>query len=124
MLPPTVFSAAGRDFTIDDVLLAARACGDLVPIEAETAEALACARYAEGELWDREAVRGRKTEDRSAESPRCEARLIVLGKQRRLLPREDHGQAVLRVADHHHLRVRALRNLDLPAKPFRMAPNR
>jgi hypothetical protein len=47
-----VFSAAGRDFTIDDVLLAARARGDLVRIEAETAEALACTRYAEEEGFE------------------------------------------------------------------------
>jgi hypothetical protein len=47
-----VFAAAGRDFTVHDVLLAARHRGDLVPIEAETAEALACARYAEEEGFE------------------------------------------------------------------------
>ena len=66
MLQPTVFAAAGRDFTIDDVLLAARARGDLVPIEAETAEALACARYAEEEGFelDEDAVQAASDEYR------------------------------------------------------------
>ncbi len=66
MLHPIVFSAAGRDFTIDEVLLAARARGDLEPIEAETAEALSCARYAEEEGFelDEDAVQAASDEYR------------------------------------------------------------
>jgi hypothetical protein len=66
MLQSVAFAADGRDFTIDDVLLAARHRGDLVPIEAETAEALACARYAEEEGFalDEDAVQAASDEYR------------------------------------------------------------